>query len=1036
MPAAIPAIVAVVAATATTAALSAPLIAAGFVTAAGALSLGGALIAGAIGSVVAMGASMLVSSAMGLNRRPRTPTPAAQDRKQMLRQPVAPRQIIYGRARVGGTLVYAASSGDDRRFLHLVVVLAGHPCDAVETVFVGDVAIPMADRDASGVVTTGPLAGLCRIRAYLGAQTAADPDLVADSPDGWAATDIGFGVTYLYLRLTYDREKFATGLQNISAVVRGKNDIADPRTGAIGYSTNWAACVLDYLQSPLGVRASAAEIHMPSFVAAANLSDEAVPIAAGGSQTQPRYTCDIVLSRDADRRQILATMLDAGAGTLTYVQGQYRLHGGAFTAATASIGVSDLAGDVQLTLRAPRREAFNAVKGTFIDPSKNWQEAPFPAVTIPAIEAEDGERVWRDIQLPAVIDATRAQRLARIELLRGREQERVEVPLRYAGIRFGIWQMLSVTLPDLGWFAKPMRVEGWRFSPDGGSVVVRLREESAASFAWTHEAAAAVPTAPSTTLISPLDIPAPTALAVAPSTSLQGDGGVVPALVVTWTAAAHAFVTSHEVQWRLAAGPGPWSSAEVPAGTNRHVIAPVRVGDQLDVRVRAIAALARSAFAGTVQQAAAADTTVPGIPAGVAAVGVIRGYSIAWTLPADLDLLAVEVWEATSNNPAARIFAGETRATGFVRTGLAPGAMRWVWVRSRDRSGNLSAFAAPVQVTASLALAGDIADGVLGTAKFAAGIEPVGLVASLPATQGGNPRTVLNTADNKLYRWNGAAYTAVVPAADITGTLSDAQIASLAAAKLTGQITGTQITDNAVTAPKIAASAVTADKVAASAIIAGKIAANAVATAQIQAGAVDAARIAAGAVTADKVAANAIVAGKVAAGAISTAELAAGAVRAQNLASETLITQAGQLGTAVVGTAQIGDLAVNTLKLQGESVSTFVSHVRLDAIEGNNTFQTVMIWGVSCPSVRNGLVLVQWDVGYNSNNIEWSGRLIANGINVRQINVTGAPNRTPIAVMHAVVELGAGANTLELQWSGGPGQFCGTRTAAVLLRAR
>ena len=883
MPAVIPAVVAIAGGAATAAVLSGPLIAAGFVTATGALSLGGSMIAGLIGSVVAAGASMLTSSAMGLNKRPAMPTPAAQDRKQLLRQPVAPRQIIYGRARVGGTLVYAGSSGDDRRFLHLVAVLAGHRCDAVETVFVGDVEIPMTDRDPSGMVTTGPLAGLCRIRAYLGTQTAADPDLVAESPDGWAASDVGFGVTYLYIRLTYDREKFAAGLQNISAVVRGKNDIADPRTGAVGYTTNWAACLLDYLRSPMGVAATADEIHMPSFVAAANLSDEAVPLNAEGTQTQPRYTCDIVLSRDGDRRQIVAAMLSAGAGVLTYSQGQYRLHGGAFTAPTASLGVSDLAGDVQLTLRAPRRDAFNAVKGTFIDPSKAWQESPFPAVTIPALEAEDGERVWRDIQLRATIDATRAQRLARIELLRGRDQERVEVALRYAGIRFVIWQMLSVTLPDLGWVAKPMRVEGWRFSPDGGSVVVQLREESAAAYAWVHDAAAQLPPAPDTTLISPLDIPAPTALSVTPATSLQADGAVVPALAVTWTPAAHAFVTGHEVQWRVAAGPGPWSAAEVPGGTARYLIAPVVVGQALDVRVRAIAALARSGWTSSVQQAGAPDTTPPAAPGNLAATGLIRGYSVSWTLPADLDLAVVEVWEATGGpDPAGRAFVAETRATGFVRTGLDPAAMRWVWVRARDRSGNTSAFVGPVQVTASMAIASDIQDGILNTSKFAAGIEPVGLVSSVPVAKGGNPNTVFNTADGKLYRWTGAAYTAAVAAADVSGQLTDGQIASLTAAKLTGQITQTQITDGAISTPKLAA------------------------------GAVSAANIAAGAVTA----------GKIAAGAITSTEIAAGAIRAGNLASETLITQAAQLGTAVVGAAQIADAAISNAKIGNLEVTT------------------------------------------------------------------------------------------------------------------
>lgn len=130
-----------------------------------------------------------------------------------------------------------------------------------------------------------------------------------------------------------------------------------------------------------------------------------------------------------------------------------------------------------------------------------------------------------------------------------------------------------------------------------------------------------------------------------------------------------------------------------------------------------------------------------------------------------------------------------------------------------------------------------IQDGTLTTAKFASGIEPVTVVTGsvVPTTKSTN--TIFLTGTGKLYRWTGSAYTVAIPTSD-----------------LSGQITSTQITDSAITTPKLATNSVTADA------------------------------IAAGAVTASELAANSVIAGKVAAGAITATEIAAGAIATQHLA--------------------------------------------------------------------------------------------------------------------------------------------------------
>ena len=74
-----------------------------------------------------------------------------KDSQIMIRSGIAPRGIVYGRGKVSGPLNFGGSSGSMDEFLHIVVPLAGHECDAIETVYFNDDALTI---DSDGWVTT------------------------------------------------------------------------------------------------------------------------------------------------------------------------------------------------------------------------------------------------------------------------------------------------------------------------------------------------------------------------------------------------------------------------------------------------------------------------------------------------------------------------------------------------------------------------------------------------------------------------------------------------------------------------------------------------------------------------------------------------------------------------------------------------------------------------------------------------------------------------------------------------------------------
>jgi hypothetical protein len=210
------------------------------------------------------------------------------------------------------------------------------------------------------------------------------------------------------------------------------------------------------------------------------------------------------------------------------------------------------------------------------------------------------------------------------------------------------------------------------------------------------------------------------------------------------------------------------------------------------------------AFVGPVS-AEAGLTTVPGAVTGLSATPIIGGIRIAGTLPVDLDLAYVEIWENTVNNVNTATFLDQGLKSSYDRLNLlASAGTRYYWVRCVNTSGAKGAFVGPVSAIAGQVQSGDIASGAVQVAAFASGIEPVTIVSSIPGTL--STKTIFNTTNGKLYKWNGSAYIATTPTTDLSGQIAAGQIAA-----------------NAVTAGTIAANAVTAGTIAAGAVSASQI---------------------------------------------------------------------------------------------------------------------------------------------------------------------------------------------------------------------
>ncbi|MFN7195151.1 MAG: phage tail protein, partial [bacterium] len=349
--------------------------------------------------------------------------------------------MIYGQVRTGGAITFLHTT-DGNSKLHLVITLAGHEVEEIGDIYFDDEVVPL---DGSGNAT-GKYAGFVRVQKKLGTDTqTAFADLITEASDKWTADHRQRGRACVYVRLTHNSDLFASGIPNIAAIVKGKK-VYDPRTSTTAWSANAALCLADYLTDPirgLGVD-YATRIDETDLIAAANVCDENVTLAAGG--TEDRYTCNGTFDTSQRPRDIIASMTGAMAGRASLVGGTWSIFAGAYTAPTITLTEADLRGPIRVSSRLSRRDLANGVKGTFVSPDNKWQASDFPPVSSSTAVTDDGgERLWRDIDLPFTTSAATAQRLARIELRRARQQISVQLAAKLTAYRLVPGDVVGLT---------------------------------------------------------------------------------------------------------------------------------------------------------------------------------------------------------------------------------------------------------------------------------------------------------------------------------------------------------------------------------------------------------------------------------------------------------------------------------------------------------------------------------------------------------------------------------------------------------------
>jgi hypothetical protein len=330
-----------------------------------------------------------------------------------------------------------------------------------------------------------------------------------------------------------------------------------------------------------------------------DITDAGVGTHTAARKSEARYTCNGTVFTSERPMDIIQGLNTALMGKAVSVGGAWKLYAGAYVTPTITLDEDDLRGPINVKTLVSRREALNSVKGLYVSPDNSWQPSDFPPVKNATYFAADGsERIWKDVELPYTTSAATAQRIAKIELERSRQEITVTLPCKLTAYTVEPPEVVNLDNDRMGWAAKPFEVTSARLvsyrDQDGAPMVgvdLNLRETASAVYDWASGEETTVDPAPNTNLPDPFTVPVPTGFAVTTDTFFTDNNTQIDRIKLSWTAMTDAAVLAHgriEVQFKLSSAADWEPSFFVDGEEVQAFIAPVQQDTNYDLRVRAI----------------------------------------------------------------------------------------------------------------------------------------------------------------------------------------------------------------------------------------------------------------------------------------------------------------------------------------------------------------------------------------------------------------------------------------------------------------
>lgn len=309
------------------------------------------------------------------------------------------------------------------------------------------------------------------------------------------------GVAYLGMSFKYDRDAFGSGFPEVSAIVRGLNNIYDPRTDEVGWSENPVLCLAAYMNQHnfgLNIPNSGAGVlfDKENLKQAAKQCDELIDTNDG---KRKRYVIGGITRADDPHLNNIRKFLTAMAGTMNFNDGKWWIYPGVYrgtTDASFKIEKDMIVDRISMRHASSRRERANTVQGIFSDADADYETSAYPTQQNEDDVNRDGQIIPETYDLEMVTSFEQAQRLAKIRLAEIRASKTLELRLDARALEITGGDIVRVELPHLGIKGADPSVSYAEFFVVSTSMVfdgegaitydVVLREYNEAIYDWEH----------------------------------------------------------------------------------------------------------------------------------------------------------------------------------------------------------------------------------------------------------------------------------------------------------------------------------------------------------------------------------------------------------------------------------------------------------------------------------------------------------------------------------------------------------------------
>lgn len=392
------------------------------------------------------------------------------ERKELLKNPIPPRRLVYGECRVGGSLAFIEKQGDGNdAILDMVIMLGEGEFESINPVFW------MNDKRSDNPDIAKKI---LKFEYRLGTpnQTAF---VIEGQEKKWTKDHRLLGIACVYIRIKYrktnDNYDWPNGVPVPNFLVKGRK-VVNPEnpTGPRTYSNNAARIMLDAVTHPSILKARADEVNYQSFAEAAAIC--AVPVPCLDTMKDgfiERYTCNGSILLDQTPASIIETLETACLGQLLVDNGLFSLKVGAPYPSEFTIRPWMVISQVQVTQLKERRSSFNTITGEYVEPAiDHTQVAYAQQQDEDLLDEDEGEINVQSQDFPLTTSSGTCQRMARILLNRNKNQTIIEFDMGIFGIKVKPYSTViceDVVFPG----ARTYRVVSRKFL-EGGNIKVTL----------------------------------------------------------------------------------------------------------------------------------------------------------------------------------------------------------------------------------------------------------------------------------------------------------------------------------------------------------------------------------------------------------------------------------------------------------------------------------------------------------------------------------------------------------------------------------